>query len=81
MLEEEGAGAGNGTPQRDFHLLQASCLHQGWRYGVTFFYCQSEPRASLERQCHNICFECEPRGKGPHFYLHLSQSAGSYFIL
>lgn len=34
---------------------------------VSLFCCQSEVRVSWERQCHNICFYCEPHSKDSSF--------------
>ena len=75
-----GSRAGSGTPQRDSHLLRASCLHQGWRDGVTFLppkWAASEMRKTMSQ--HLLWLWTAWRRL--QFDLRASQSAASYFIL
>ena len=75
-----GSRAGSGTPQRDSHLLQASCLHQGWRDGVTFLppkWAASEMSKTMSQHLLWLWTARQRR----QFDLRASQSAASYFIL
>ena len=62
MLEEEGAELAV-AHLREIPIYYRLLVFIKVGAMVSLFCRQSEPRARRARQCHNICFDCEPRGK------------------
>lgn len=59
MLEEQGAELAMAHLREiSIHYRLLIFIKAGTM--VSLSCCQSEPRVSWERQCHNICFDCEP---------------------
>lgn len=62
MLEEQGAELAMAS-LREISIHYRLLIFIKVAAMVSLLCCQSELRVSRERQCHNICFDCEPHSK------------------
>lgn len=83
MLEEQGAELAMAHLREiSIHYRLLIFIKAGTM--VSLLCCQSEPRVSWERQCHNICFDCEQHcfyvWQSWQFFLFFLDSVNMYYV-